>query len=239
MLACDLVVAAETARFGVPEVKRALVAGAGAAVLLPAADPADHRPRAAAHRRADRRPAGRRPRAWSTGSRPRAARSTAPSSWPRRSRPTARWRSRSPSRSPTSSRDWSTAEGWQKQSELMMPVFVSEDAQEGATAFAEKRRRSGRAVATPRASAATSRVGREASIVESRRARRAGHASGESQVLLEPGRQVGEDLVLLGLVEDLVEQARVDRQRLVGRARRARGPACCPRGWSACPSRRA
>ena len=35
LLACDLAVAARTARFGVPEVKRALVAGAGAAVLLP------------------------------------------------------------------------------------------------------------------------------------------------------------------------------------------------------------
>src|SRR4051794_41514896 len=35
LLACDLVVAAETARFGVPEVKRGLVAGAGAALLLP------------------------------------------------------------------------------------------------------------------------------------------------------------------------------------------------------------
>ncbi|MFL6070290.1 MAG: crotonase/enoyl-CoA hydratase family protein, partial [Actinomycetes bacterium] len=34
LLACDLVVAAETAKFGVPEVKRALVAGAGAAMLL-------------------------------------------------------------------------------------------------------------------------------------------------------------------------------------------------------------
>lgn len=34
-LACDLVVAAEDATFGVPEVKRALVAGAGAAMLLP------------------------------------------------------------------------------------------------------------------------------------------------------------------------------------------------------------
>ena len=39
----------------------------------------------------------------------------------------------------TSSSDWTTAEGWQKQSELMLPVFASEDAQEGATAFAEKR----------------------------------------------------------------------------------------------------
>src|SRR5215212_2983216 len=34
VLACDLVVAAETARFGVPEVKRGLVAAAGAALLL-------------------------------------------------------------------------------------------------------------------------------------------------------------------------------------------------------------
>lgn len=35
MLACDLVVAGETARFGVPEVRRGLVAAAGAAMLLP------------------------------------------------------------------------------------------------------------------------------------------------------------------------------------------------------------
>jgi enoyl-CoA hydratase len=35
LLACDLVVAAETARFGVPEVKRGLVAAGGAAFLLP------------------------------------------------------------------------------------------------------------------------------------------------------------------------------------------------------------
>ena len=35
--------------------------------------------------------------------------------------------------------DWSTDEMWAKQQELVMPVFVSEDAIEGATAFAEKR----------------------------------------------------------------------------------------------------
>ena len=35
--------------------------------------------------------------------------------------------------------DWTLEEGWQKQAELMGPVFVSEDAQEGARAFAEKR----------------------------------------------------------------------------------------------------
>ena len=39
LLACDLVVAADTAKLGVPEVKRALVAGAGAAMLLPSRIP--------------------------------------------------------------------------------------------------------------------------------------------------------------------------------------------------------
>jgi enoyl-CoA hydratase len=34
LLACNLVVAADTSKFGVPEVKRALVAGGGAAMLL-------------------------------------------------------------------------------------------------------------------------------------------------------------------------------------------------------------
>src|ERR671913_114015 len=34
VLACDLVVAAETARFGVPEVKRSLVAAGGGALFL-------------------------------------------------------------------------------------------------------------------------------------------------------------------------------------------------------------
>ena len=35
--------------------------------------------------------------------------------------------------------DWSTDEMWARQQELVNPVFVSEDAIEGATAFAEKR----------------------------------------------------------------------------------------------------
>jgi enoyl-CoA hydratase len=37
------------------------------------------------------------------------------------------------------SEDWNTEEMWDKQQALVMPVFVSEDAIEGATAFAEKR----------------------------------------------------------------------------------------------------
>jgi enoyl-CoA hydratase len=35
--------------------------------------------------------------------------------------------------------DWSEEEAWAKQREIVGPVFTSEDAREGATAFAEKR----------------------------------------------------------------------------------------------------
>ena len=38
-----------------------------------------------------------------------------------------------------SQRDWSQSEFWAKQGEISGPVFASEDAREGATAFAEKR----------------------------------------------------------------------------------------------------
>jgi enoyl-CoA hydratase len=37
------------------------------------------------------------------------------------------------------SADWSRAERWSNQEALVMPVFGSEDAQEGAKAFGEKR----------------------------------------------------------------------------------------------------
>jgi len=36
--------------------------------------------------------------------------------------------------------DWSFAEGWRQQGAIVTPVFTSEDAREGATAFAEKRK---------------------------------------------------------------------------------------------------
>ena len=35
--------------------------------------------------------------------------------------------------------DWTEEEGWAGQGEISGPVFTSEDAREGATAFAEKR----------------------------------------------------------------------------------------------------
>ena len=60
MLACDLVVAVEEAKFGIPEVKRGLMAGGRRPHPPAQADPAGHRPRAGPHRRAHRRPAGPR-----------------------------------------------------------------------------------------------------------------------------------------------------------------------------------
>ena len=138
MLACDLVVAAETARFGVPEVKRALVAGAGAAVLLPqriprtialelllTGEPIDA---ARAHQ------LGLVNRLTPEGGAldgALALAATIAANGPLAVRITKQIA--------LEARDWDFAEGWQKQSELMMPVFVSEDAAEGATAFAEKR----------------------------------------------------------------------------------------------------
>ena len=62
-----------------------------------------------------------------------------PSRSPSRSPRTAR--SRSPRRKEivSSAQDWTEAEGWQRQGEISGHVFASEDAREGAIAFAEKR----------------------------------------------------------------------------------------------------
>lgn len=138
LLACDLVVAAETAKLGVPEVKRALVAGAGAALLLAqripqtialemllTGDPIT------AQRAAD---LGLVNRVTAEGGALAGAielgRAIAANG------PLAVAVTKQIARSAV---DWTLEECWAKQDELMQPVFLSEDAQEGATAFAEKR----------------------------------------------------------------------------------------------------
>jgi enoyl-CoA hydratase len=139
LLACDLVVAAETARFGVPEVKRSLVAGAGAALLLPrrvpfaialelllTGDPLPA-PRAAEIGLVNRiTPEG--------GALEGALALAAVIA---ENGPLAVAATKAIARG---SSDWTFDEGWSKQAELMAPVFGSEDAREGATAFAEKRK---------------------------------------------------------------------------------------------------
>lgn len=138
LLACDLVVASEKAMFGVPEVKRGLAAGAGAALLLPQRIPmaialemlmtgaSIDAARAAQLGLVNRvTPEG----GALAGALELAAQIAA-------NGPLAVAVSKQIARS---SHDWTTEEGWQRQNELMMPVFTSEDAQEGAAAFAEKR----------------------------------------------------------------------------------------------------
>jgi enoyl-CoA hydratase len=139
VLACDLAVAAETARFGVPEVKRGLVAGAGAALRLPervplpialelllTGDPID------AARAAELGLVNRLTPEGGALDGALALAATIAGNGPLAVEVTRRIA--------RGSRDWSTEEGWVRQDELMGPVFVSEDAMEGAQAFAEKRK---------------------------------------------------------------------------------------------------
>jgi enoyl-CoA hydratase len=138
LLACDLVVAAETARFGVPEVKRSLVAAGGAALLLPQRVPFNlalemlltgdpvAAPRAAEIGLVNRLTAEGQAL---EGALELAATIAA-------NGPLAVVATKAVARG---SVDWSGAEGWARQDELVAPVFASGDAREGAAAFAEKR----------------------------------------------------------------------------------------------------
>jgi enoyl-CoA hydratase len=138
LLACDLVVAAETARLGVPEVKRALVAGAGAAVLLTRRIPQaialelllTGDPISAARAAA----LGLVNRVTPEGGALEGALELAgaiAANGPLAVAITKQIARTAP--------DWSFEEGWSKQLAMMEPVFTSQDAREGATAFAEKR----------------------------------------------------------------------------------------------------
>jgi enoyl-CoA hydratase len=139
VLSCDLVVAADTARFGIPEVQRGLIAAAGGLLRLPkrvplavalelamTGDPIDAE-RALALGLVNRvAPADRVvDEAFALATRigdnsPAAVRA---------SRQLVR-----------EAAEMSEEDGWRRTIELMMPVFESGDAVEGATAFAEKRK---------------------------------------------------------------------------------------------------
>ena len=66
-LACDMVVAAENARFGLPEVKRGLVAAGGGLMRLLQKVPPGDRPGVGPDRRPRRRPTRHTRWGWSTG----------------------------------------------------------------------------------------------------------------------------------------------------------------------------
>ncbi len=137
-ISCDLIVTADNAKFGIPETKRGLAAAAGGLMKLPRQIP----PRLAMELALTGDFISAQ-RAYETGlvnevvpagTALEAAKALA-----------ARIVANGPLAVAVSkqvilqSEDWSAEEMWQKQQELVMPVFGSEDAMEGSIAFAEKR----------------------------------------------------------------------------------------------------
>lgn len=137
-LSCDLIVAARGAKLGIPEVKRSLVAAGGALLRLPRRIPYHVAMELALT--GDPIPAER---GYELGlvnrlAEPGAALDTALelAEAVAANAPLALAASK---RIVVESAGWDPNEAWLKQGEIAGPVFVSEDAREGATAFAEKR----------------------------------------------------------------------------------------------------
>jgi enoyl-CoA hydratase len=137
-LSCDLIVASREARFGIPEVKRSLVAAGGALLRLPRRIPYH----LAMELALTGEPIGAE-RAYELGvvnrlAEPGAALETALelAGAVVKNAPLALIASK---QIIEQSPEWSMDERWGKQGEISGPVFTSEDAREGATAFAEKR----------------------------------------------------------------------------------------------------
>lgn len=138
VLACDLVVASEEAKFGLPEVRRGLVAGAGGLLRLPKRIPyhlAMEIALTGEHFSAARlAAAGLVNKLVPAGEALSAAHELA-----------ARVALGAPlalaatKRVIVESADWPTGEAFARQGEVITPVFGSKDAMEGAMAFAEKR----------------------------------------------------------------------------------------------------
>jgi enoyl-CoA hydratase/carnithine racemase len=137
-LACDLIVAARGARMGIPEVKRSLVAAGGALLRLPRT-----MPRNAAMELALTGEPIEAERAYELGLVNRLAEpggaleaalelaETIAANGPLALAATKRIM--------VESADWPDAEFFERQGKISDPVFGSEDAREGATAFAERR----------------------------------------------------------------------------------------------------
>jgi enoyl-CoA hydratase len=137
-LACDVIVAASDARFGIPEVRRGLVAAAGALLRLPRRIPYH----LAMELALTGEPIGAE-RAAQIGI---VSRLTEPGGALAGARELAALIARNgplaidaSKRIVAQAADWTEEEGWERQGEIAGPVFSSEDAREGATAFAEKR----------------------------------------------------------------------------------------------------
>ena len=138
VLACDLVVASREAKFGIPEVKRGLVAGGGGLLRLPQRLPYHVAMELALTGDSI---SGEQAQVYGLVSRvvePGKALDGALelAAALAANGPLALAASKEILRR---SLDWTEDEGWKQQMDIMAPVFGSEDAREGAAAFAEKR----------------------------------------------------------------------------------------------------
>ncbi|HEY7892336.1 MAG TPA: crotonase/enoyl-CoA hydratase family protein [Solirubrobacteraceae bacterium] len=137
-LACDLIVAAKGAKLGIPEVKRSLVAAGGALLRLPKRMPYHAVMELALT--GDVLPAERFHQFGVVNSLAEPGESVAVAL-----ELAARVAKNGPLALIASKRilqeqfDWASADMWEKQREISGPVFSSEDAKEGASAFKEKR----------------------------------------------------------------------------------------------------
>lgn len=138
MIACDLVVANKHAKFGIPEVKRGLVAAAGGVMMLP-----DQIPERMAMELALTGDFIGAERAYQLGLINRVVDGSALDAALELA---ARIAENGPLAVRVSkqilreSRGWSMDERYDRQAQLIGPVFVSADAREGSLAFAEKRK---------------------------------------------------------------------------------------------------
>ncbi len=137
-LACDLIVAARGARLGIPEVKRSLVAAGGALLRLPRILPQTITMELAltgepitAERGYELGLVNRVAEPGEAVDAALALAQTIAANGPLALAATKRVL--------TEAADWSEHEFWGRQREIIDPVFQSEDAQEGARAFTEKR----------------------------------------------------------------------------------------------------
>ena len=137
-LACDLIVASETARFGIPEVKRGLIAGSGGLIRLP-----ERMPRQVAlefaltGRMMDAEEAARWglvSRLAAPGSASDAARTLAQEIIANAPLAVAATKE-----IVNEARHWPRDDIWTRQNAILERVIASDDAKEGARAFAEKR----------------------------------------------------------------------------------------------------
>src|SRR5260221_142891 len=137
-LSCDMIVASEAAKFGLPEVRRGLVARAGGLLKVPRPGPLHlgmENGLTGEHFTAERlRQAGLVAAMVAAGEALAGARELA--ARVAKGAPLALAASK---RVIVESADWDSGEAFARQGEVIRPVFVSADAMEGAAAFAEKR----------------------------------------------------------------------------------------------------